>query len=290
MPTPPPSPAPPLTLPRRVRESHKGDYGRVLLVGGSRGMAGSISLSAISALQSGSGLVTLAVPDRCLETAASFNPCLMTRPLADSGTGIFSSEAANQLAEFADAFDAFGIGPGMGTESGSAAVVRWFLASERPRAIDADGLNLIAKLDDWPQRLRGPAVLTPHPGEWQRISGESAKDRQAQRAAAIRIAAMTGTVVLLKGAATFVTDGKREYTNETGNPGMATGGSGDVLTGLVTSLLGQGLAPFDAAQLGAWIHGVAGEIAAERAGGAAGITAKDIADALPAAVARATVG
>lgn len=286
--TPPPSPARPLTLSRRAVESHKGDYGRVLLVGGSRGMAGSISLSATSALRSGSGLVTLAVPDRCLETAASFDPCVMTKPLADSGSGRFSSEAADQLTDFADAFDAFGIGPGMGTESGSAAVVQWFLASERPRAIDADALNVIARMDDWPERLRGPAVLTPHPGEWQRISGQSAKDRQAQRTAAVRIAAMTGTVILLKGAATFVTDGNQEYTNATGNPGMATGGSGDVLTGLITSLLGQGLRPFDAARLGAWIHGVAGDIAAERIGGIAGITATEIADALPAAIARAT--
>lgn len=283
-----PSPAPPLTLPRREWDSHKGDYGRVLLVGGSRGMAGAISLSAISALQSGAGLVTLAVPDRCLETAASFNPCVMTRPLADSGTGRFSPEAAEQLAELADGFDAFGFGPGMGTESGSAAIVRWFLQWERPRAIDADGLNILAKTDDWPQRLRGPAVLTPHPGEWQRISGEPAKDREAQRAAAMRIAATTGAVILLKGARTFVTDGKQEYTNGTGNPGMATGGSGDVLTGLIASLLGQGLSPFDAARLGAWIHGVAGDMAAERVGGPAGITASGIADALPAAVARAT--
>lgn len=253
-------------------------------------MAGSISLSAISALQSGSGLVTLAVPDRCLETAASFNPCLMTRPLADTGTGRFAPAAAEELGEFADAFDAFGIGPGMGTESGSVAVVRWFLGCERPRAIDADALNVIASMDDWPERLRGPAVLTPHPGEWQRISGESAKDRQSQCAAAKRIAATTGTVVLLKGAATLVTDGHEEYINATGNPGMATGGSGDVLTGLITSLLGQGLGPFDAARLAAWIHGVAGDIAANRVGGTAGITAQHIADALPAAVARATRG
>lgn len=283
----PPSPAPPLTLRRRAAESHKGDYGRVLLVGGSRGMAGSISLSAISALKLGSGLVSLAVPDRCLETAASFNPCLMTKPLADTPAGVFAAEAVDQLETLADKFDAFGVGPGMGTEPGAVRVARWALGSGRPCALDADALNALAEISDWKTLLRGPVVLTPHPGEWQRICGESAKDRDAQCRAAVGVAAASGAVVLLKGARTFVTDGTREYVNGTGNPGMASGGSGDVLTGIITSLLGQGLQPFEAACLGAWVHGTAGDLAAEHLG-MAGVTAVDIAEALPAAVERAT--
>lgn len=283
----PPSPAPPLTLGRRDPESHKGDYGRVLLVGGSRGMAGSISLAAISALKLGSGLVTLAVPDRCLETAASFNPCLMTRPLADTPAGAFAAEAADQLVELVEKFDAFGVGPGMGTGAGAVRVARWALEAGRPAALDADALNAIAEIRAWKTLLRGPVVLTPHPGEWQRICGESAQDRDAQCRAAVEVAAASGAVVLLKGPRTFVTDGSREYVNLTGNPGMASGGSGDVLTGVVTSLLGQGLPPFEAASLGAWIHGTAGDLAAEELG-MAGVTAVDIAAALPAAVERAT--
>ncbi|WP_164104156.1 NAD(P)H-hydrate dehydratase [Candidatus Laterigemmans baculatus] len=282
-----PSPAPPSQLARRQPESHKGDYGRVLLVGGSRGMAGAISLSAISALKVGSGLVTLAVPDRCLETAAAFNPCLMTHPLSDTPAGTFAEPATEELEALARKFDAFGVGPGMGTGPGAIRLTRWALESGRPMVLDADALNALAEIRAWRSLLRGPAVLTPHPGEWQRICGESPKDRAAQRRAAVEVAAASGAVVLLKGAQTFVTDGSREYTNATGNPGMASGGAGDVLTGVVASLLGQGLSPFEAASLGAWIHGTAGDLAAEELG-MAGVTAVDIAAALPAAVELAT--
>lgn len=284
----PPSPAPPpLLLPRRQRESHKGDYGRVLFIGGSRGMAGAVSLAAISALKLGSGLVTAAIPDRCLETVAGFDPCLMTRPLADTPAGSLADGAVDDLGEWTEAFDALGVGPGMGTGSGSAAIVEWALARERSCALDADALNCLARMDEWQSRVRGPVVLTPHPGEWKRISGTSPRDRDAQCQAAERIAASSGVVVLLKGPRTFVTDGRRSYVNETGNPGMATGGSGDVLTGVITSLLGQGLGAFDAARLGAWVHGTAGDIAAADLG-MAGVTARDVAAALPAAVQRAT--
>lgn len=250
-------------------------------------MAGAISLTSISALKTGSGLVTVAVPDRCLETVASFDPCLMTKPLSDTPAGAFAEQAAEQLGEWTDSFDAVGVGPGMGTGVGAAGIVRWTLGGGKPATLDADALNVLARMEAWPSLVRGPLVLTPHPGEWQRISGVSPKDRDAQCRSAERIAAATGAVVLLKGTRTFVSDGQREYVNETGNPGMATGGSGDVLTGILTSLLGQGLAAFDAACLGAWIHGTAGDLAAE-SGGMAGVTARDIAALVPAAVERAT--
>ncbi|XZE54889.1 NAD(P)H-hydrate dehydratase [Planctomycetaceae bacterium SH139] len=295
-----PHPAPPLHLPRRDSAAHKGDFGRVLVVGGSRGMAGSIAMTATSALRAGAGLVTAAIPDRCLETVAVFNPCVMTRPLADDPAGQFAAKAGEQLAEISSQPDAIAVGPGMGTAGGGRAVLQWVLTQQVPRVIDADGLNTLAAEPAWPQRLSqsqqasqpqrysGPIVLTPHPGEWQRLSGSSAADRTAQQASARRLAAKSGAIILLKGAGTYVTDGQREYLNRTGNPGMASGGSGDCLTGIIATLLAQRLAAWDATILAAWIHGLAGDLAASEIG-MAGMTALDLIAQIPAAVNAATL-
>ena len=259
-------PCPPLLLPSRQRDSHKGDYGRVLLVGGSRGMAGSISLAAMSAMRSGSGLVSVLVPDRCLETVACFDPCLMTLPAAENALGQFDTSAMASFETHALRVNAIGIGPGMGTAAGSVALVTLACCMAKiPRVFDADALNILAQCSD-EYRIDGPAVLTPHPGEMQRLTGVSAADRDGQIEAAVQLAAELDVVILLKGASTLVTDGKERWFNATGNPGMAKGGSGDCLTGIITSLLGQGLPPCPAAKLAAYLHGRAGDLAAAEIG------------------------
>lgn len=268
---------PPLKLPSRQADAHKGDFGRVCCVGGSRGMSGSIAMSAIAALHCGAGLVTAAVPSRCLETVAGFHPAVMTIPLADDGSGCFSGDAAGELAPKIGGASAVGCGPGMTTRPGSARIVEWLLArTELPRVLDADAINMIA-MHDLLAGISdaGPLVLTPHPGELQRLTGVPAGDRSAQLASAQQLATEHCLVVVVKGGPTAVVDADEVWTNTTGNPGMATAGSGDVLTGVIAALLAQGLLPVDAARLGVWIHGRAGDIAAQQHG-QAGMTAVEI--------------
>lgn len=275
-------PAPPVRLAPRSSDAHKGTFGKVMLVGGSRGMAGSIALSSMAALHTGSGLVSTAVPDRCLETVASFDPCLMTIPLTDNGEGRFSALAAGQLAERLAGLDAVGCGPGMTTDPGSIEIVKQLLRTDRlPLVLDADAINALALLS-WPAAdgpettdSPGPRVLTPHPGELSRLVGVSPKDRPAQIDAAQQLARQTGAVVVVKGGPTVVVSAEQRWTSTTGNPGMASGGTGDVLTGMVTSLLGQGFSAWDAARLAVWLHGTAGDWAAD-SHGHAGLTAKEL--------------
>ncbi len=267
----------PLRLPQRDPAAHKGTFGRVLMIGGSRGMAGSIALGSIAALHTGSGLVTAAVPDRCLETVASFHAAIMTTPLADDDGGRFSIDAAGQLGPLLSTASAIGCGPGMTTQRGSIRLVERLLqATDIPRVMDADALNSMVLLD-WACSAGdgGPLVLTPHPGEFARLSGVSAADRQGQCDAAVELAGRTGAVIVLKGAPSLVIGNGEVWTNTTGNPALATAGSGDVLTGVLASLLGQGLSIWDAARLGVWMHGRAGDIAAEQIG-APGVTAPAI--------------
>ena len=278
-------------LPPRQPDGHKGTYGRALLVGGSRGMAGSIALSGISCLKSGAGLVTLAVPDRCLETVAGFHPAYMTIPLPDDAEGRLSRDALPRLLELFEAKDVAAIGPGLGQSADVQRIVQeLFEKAPCPLVIDADGLNALAKAGKALKPATQPRILTPHPGEFARLEealldGEAPAgkpDRDRQKAAAKRLAAKYGVVVVLKGNRTFVTDGERTYENQTGNPGMATGGTGDCLTGVLTALVGQGLSAYDAAILGVHVHGLAGDLAAA-ACGQVGMTALDLAEHLPAA-------
>lgn len=285
----PPSidPAPPLRLPARSADSHKGDYGRVLLIGGSRGMSGSISLSAMAALRAGSGLVSTLVPDVCLETVAAFDPCIMTIAAPATPQGQFAIPAHLAADDSISKSDAIAIGPGMGTGPGSIRLVRKLAMNTTvPRVFDADALNVIGRTADI--TLRGPAVLTPHPGEMQRLSGVSVTDRAGQIEAACEYARTTDSVLLLKGSQTFITDGQSRWFNPTGNPGMASAGSGDCLTGIIASLLGQKYSPWDAARLGAFIHGLAGDLAAD-AIGEAGLVATDLIQYLPHAIRRVRV-
>ena len=274
----------------RDRESHKGDFGRVLVVGGSRGMIGAPALSGNAALRGGAGLVTLAVPETVQLAVASLCCCATSIPLKCDDDGLLDARAIQQVARAAGACDVLAVGPGMGVGIVQENIIRAVLGQPRPVVLDADGLNNLAAIPNWPELRNCPLVLTPHPGEFARLTGLDVAAVQAGReSAAIEAVEQWGRencpppICLLKGAGTVVTDAARVYVNDTGNPGMATGGSGDVLTGLVAALIGQGLAPFDAACLGARIHGLAGDIAADEFGEVS-LTAADLIDYLPAAI------
>jgi len=275
-------PCPVPRLPIRHPKSHKGNHGSILLIGGSRGMSGAIALSAMASLRAGAGLVSAFVPNCCLRTVAGFDPCVMTISTANNQKGEFAYAAKYALAPKLTDFDAIGVGPGMGIGPGSVGLVRMLAgATQVPRVFDADALNVLSATDGLV--VRGPAVLTPHPGEFQRLTGVSSLDRESQIAAANELAMRYGVVVVLKGAGTWITDGSKGRINTTGNAGMATGGSGDCLTGVIVALLGQGLSVFDAAVLGVYLHGLAGDFAG-KAVGQFGMTAGDLIRFLPPAL------
>jgi len=346
-------------LPQRKADSHKGDYGKVLVIAGSETMIGAPALVATGALRAGSGLVRIALPKEIIPAVLTICPC--------ATAFAWSSTKIKDLLAFADEHDVLAVGPGLGH---SPAVKRLILELiERhhgPMVFDADALNTLAQLEpsEWPKRRNwGNIVLTPHPGEYMRLmsavmkrganvalspatdslrnaetaaaaaaapaktrslveeeddapstadgmvldmheepgaTAENTSDapaRPAEPAAPDRtplaelLARGTGCVVVLKGHRTVITDGSRVAINTSGNPAMATAGSGDVLTGVIASLIGQKISPLDAAVLGVHLHGLAGDIARQEvAGGAAGILATDIAGYLPRALAKQTAG
>lgn len=271
-------------MPRRRFDSHKGTFGRVLIAAGSRGMSGAAVLCGSAALRAGAGLVRVATPACVQPVVAAGNPCYTTLALHQHSDGTLSEGAAADFQLWADAADAIAIGPGLGSGSDVKPFVRRALRDvSKPAVVDADGLNVLAPFTDEYKARTAPLVLTPHPGEFSRLTGRSADDVRVHREElAVEFAAKFGVLLLLKGANTLVTDGARLYRNSTGNPGMATGGSGDVLTGVIAALLAQGFAAFEATVLGAWVHGRAGDSAAA-ALGMTGLTAADLIDHLPSA-------
>ena len=274
--------SPNVTLPTRDKESHKGDFGRVLMIGGSRGMSGAIAMSGIAALRSGSGLLKIAMPDSIQESVASFSPCLMTVGI-ESKKGHFCKGSIDQLLEEAEWADVVAIGPGMGRYDSQRKIVETLYGElPQPLIVDADALNLLADSDAALTKHQGLRVLTPHPGEFQRLQECKTTDRETMAEMAVEMAVEAQVTVVLKGHRTLVTDGKERFFNRTGNPGMATAGSGDVLTGIVASLVGQGLDPFEASRLGAHLHGLAGDIVAESVGQTS-LIATDLIESLPAA-------
>jgi NAD(P)H-hydrate epimerase len=272
-------------LPRRSYDGHKGDYGTVTVLAGSRGMSGAAVMCGTAALRAGAGLARVACPASVQPEVAAGFPCYTTVPLREHADGTFSEGAADELAELARAGDVLALGPGLGRQPHVAAFVREVVGRlpGTPVVVDADGLNVLSQ---WTGEFAGrtaPLVLTPHPGEFARLTGGPVPEGIAEREqAAAAFAERFGLVLVLKGAGTVVTDGRRVYRNSTGNPGMATGGAGDVLTGVVAALVGQGFAAFDAAVLGVWVHGRAGDLAAMKLGQTA-LTAADLLGALPAA-------
>jgi NAD(P)H-hydrate epimerase len=269
-------------LPKRQPQSHKADFGRLLLIGGSRGMAGSISLSGMAALRSGAGLVTIATADACLDTVAQFHPCYMTVPLQNDAQGRIDV-TVERIVELAERVDCLAIGPGLG-QSDSLRDLVWKLYQTiaKPLIIDADGLNALAVCKWDSVEPAGPRVLTPHPGEFRRLIRDDAADAKEFQERAPLLAKTSNAVIVLKGHRTLVANGEKTFVNETGNPGMATGGSGDVLTGIIAALIGQKLPVYEAACTGVHIHGIAGDLAAEHYTDIC-MTALDIVHALPGA-------
>lgn len=280
---------PPVTLPPRANDAHKGNFGKVLFVGGSRGMPGAISMTGLAALRSGSGLVTIATPTGVQDSVASYHPAYTTFPLPEDSDGKVSLTSHNQITEIAGSFDAIGCGPGLSTSDGAHLIVQKLLGLPgKPVVLDADALNLLALhrsmigYEAWQSKMRsaGALVLTPHPREMERISGVPSSDRQGQIKAAVTLSEQMDTVWVLKGGPTVVIANGLIWENDTGNPGMATAGAGDVLTGIISSLLGQGLSAWDAAKLGVWVHGYAGDLAAEQLG-QIGLISTDLIEFLP---------
>jgi ADP-dependent NAD(P)H-hydrate dehydratase len=257
--------------PARPNDSNKGTFGKTLIVAGHPGMSGAACLSGLGALRGGAGLVTVAVPRSILPIIAGMEPSYLTLPLPDDEAGRISHDAAPVLdAEIAKQ-TSFAIGPGLGQSPGLSALVgRLFSSVKCPAVFDADALNALAAAPaalSARKRQRdeaAPRVLTPHPGEFARLAGtETATVQENRESLAVQFAEEHGLILVLKGHKTVITDGRRVAINSTGNSGMATGGTGDVLTGLIAALLAQGMAPFDAAQLGAHLHGLAGDLAAK---------------------------
>lgn len=250
-------------LPNRDPWGHKGTFGKVLLLCGSRGFTGAAYLAAMGALRAGAGLVYLGVPESiyAIEAVKLNEPVVFPLPDAD---GKLNAAAIPQILERLPAMDAVLIGCGLGISKGTLAVVQSVLANAVcPVVLDADGINALSGHMDILHGRQHPTILTPHDGEFLRAGGTLHADRMAGAAS---FAKENNCIILLKGHRTCITDGINSYVNHTGNPGMAVGGSGDVLAGILVALIGQGIAPLEAAACAAWIHGSAGDICAKEMG------------------------
>lgn len=263
--------------PARRDDAHKGTFGRALIIAGSRGMSGAASLAGLGALRGGAGLVYVAAPQGIAPIVAATDPSYLTIPLAEDSEGRISLMALDRLEERLGSVQAAAIGPGWGQSEELQALSRWLITKvEQPLVIDADGLNALAKMPEILSEAPIPRILTPHPGEFARLTKQSISDVNHHREeVAQQFADEHDVVLVLKGHETVITDGQKLAVNHTGNSGMATGGTGDVLTGLITALLAQGMQAFDAARLGVYLHGKAGDLAAERLS-KAGLIASDL--------------
>lgn len=274
---------------RRKADTHKGDYGRVLVVGGSIGLTGAPVLAALGALRSGAGLVAVAVPESIYFVTAAQILEAMPMPLPESHGGVLAPAAVATILEEAARAQALVLGPGLSRHSTAQQAVRRLLPKLRtPLVLDADGLNAVAGHSALVRHAAAPIVMTPHPGELSRVLNRSIDSIQRDRVrAAVSTAKAWRAIVVLKGHRTVIADPSgRHRINATGNPGMATGGMGDVLSGAIASLIGQGASPFEAAVAGAHLHGLAGDLAAA-AIGPVGLLARDLAEQLPRAIRRA---
>ena len=250
-------------LPDRDPFAHKGKFGKILLLCGSEGFTGAAALAAMGALRSGAGLVFLGVPRSIYTIAAVKLTEAIVFPLPDED-GKLSRDALPEILERLPKMDAVLLGPGLGQSQGVSEIVRAVLVqADCPVVLDADGINVMAKHIHVLRGRQAPTILTPHDGEFARLGGVMGENRVE---AAEQMARDLGVIMLLKGHRTTITDGSTTYINRTGNPGMAVGGSGDVLAGIIISLLGQGIAPLEAAACGAWLHGAAGDRCAAEIG------------------------
>jgi ADP-dependent NAD(P)H-hydrate dehydratase len=272
----------PQLAPRPI-EGHKGTFGRVLILAGSVGMTGAAALSGRAALRAGAGLVRVATSRSALPIVAAIEPCYTTLPLPEDDDGRASAKALHAILNAVQDNDVVAVGPGLGQSDGLRSIVETLVQQQDLQLlIDGDGLNNLSRIPGWPTKCRAQVILTPHPGEMKRLWSGLFRDGMPRdrQETTIRVAQATRAVVALKGAGTVVTDGRHVYVNTTGNPGMATAGSGDVLTGLTAALVGQGMGRLDATILGVYLHGMAGDIASNRLGQIS-LMATDILDALP---------
>ncbi len=302
-------------LPRRPTDGHKGTFGTVCVIGGQAGgprvMVGGPALAALGALRAGAGLAVLAVPAPIMAAALTIAPSAtgLALPVDENG-GLRASDVAALLDTFLHEYDCVAVGPGLGVDEPQRQImVRLIGQDEVPLVVDADALNALATVPQFDQDFRAPAVLTPHPGEYRRLAEALGLDgdpidKSRRPAAAEQLAQRLGCVVVLKGAGTVVTDGMQTWINTTGNVALATGGSGDVLTGVIAGLIGQffkphvgvtdstagpsqsaGLSLFECARLGVYLHGLAADRWADRHGDS-GLLATDLLAELPAAQAQ----
>ena len=257
---------------RRRPGSHKGDYGHVFILAGSVGLTGAAYLTSQAALISGSGLVTLGIPKSLNPVMARKLTEVMTRPLPETKSQSLGQKAFFEIRRFLEKIDLLVIGPGLSQHKETQVLIRKVVSfCKKPLVIDADGLNALVgylKILSTANKQRTATILTPHPGEMARLINKSVKVIQKDRKkVAKEFANKYNVTLVLKGHHTVVASpGKKIYVNKTGNPGMASGGVGDVLTGVIASFLGQGLSSFDAAKLGVYMHGLAGDLAAKEKG------------------------
>ncbi len=260
----------PAPLLRRKSNAHKNDFGHVLVVAGSPSMLGAACLTSLAAMRSGAGMVTAAVPKGLnLALQEKIAHVVMTMPVAQTRAMTFSLDAASQILKNIKKYNAVALGPGLSVEASTMCFARRMVQDcPLPMVVDADALNAVAKKPGVLLKAKGPRILTPHVGEMARLTGFDRKGIEKDRKATAKaFSCKYNCVLVLKGHRTVVAspDGK-VYVNKTGNPGMATAGSGDVLTGMIAAFLAQGMTPFEAAKWGARLHGAAGDMAVQNKG------------------------
>lgn len=273
-------------LKKRDNDTHKGTYGRVGIVGGSTGFTGAAYLASLASLKTGAGYVYTLTPAKLTSIMSIKLTEAIIRPIEDNNTGRFTMESLQDILKYIKDMDALAIGPGMGVDGDRTYLVKEIIRNAKvPLVLDADAINCISNM---PEMLLGhdtPVIVTPHPGEMAKFLDISIEKLQEKRVYFSELLAKKyNIIVVLKGHRTVVASPKLGiYINETGNPGMATAGTGDVLTGVITSLLGQGLKSFEAAKLGVHLHGMAGDLASEKIG-EYGMIASDVLENMPAAI------
>lgn len=272
--------------PPRPRRAHKDDFGRIFILAGSRGLTGAAALSGFAALRAGAGLVTLGCPDKVYTILARRHPEVMVRPFASTSAGTLAEKGFSEILRFLDTQDVLALGPGLGRHPGTKRLVRKLLIeATAPLVIDADGMNALEGRPELLKACHTVPILTPHPGEFVRAFGGRKPVTDEERRKRTREAARRFKIILvLKGFRTVIANPAGQISvNPTGNPGMATGGTGDVLTGIIAALRGQGIPPYDAARFGVYLHGLAGDLAARKKGEVS-LVAGDVIEFLPQAI------
>ena len=275
----------------RKNNSHKGDYGRIFILAGSRDFSGAAYLAGLGSLRAGAGLVTVGVPDCIYPVVARRQPELIVKALPSTSQGTLSRRGLPALLKWIKTQDVLAVGPGLSQNSETQKLIRDVISkSQKPLVIDADGLNALCGHEKFFSHCGGRCILTPHPGEFIKLFGGKLSANESERKKrACEAAKKTKAIVILKGHRTVVAHPSGKiYINTTGNPGMATAGSGDVLTGILAALLGQKFSLWDAARFGVYLHGVAGDFAKHEMGEVS-LMAGDILDFLPQAIKRSLV-